>query len=576
MHPSSSEDILYTVRITFLRVANVPVSDIHNLSCDPYIQATLSVPVLSPGDPQGDPGPQTLSYRTHTRHRSLNPEFNSSWIVSGIPKSGFVLSVHLKDEDTGKFDDRLAKSIVQIPPINASKAVLEGDWDSGEMEYKMHKRKGTVMSKVFTCFAVAATLRKVDHRVRLWVHIKVLGRAENQKDRRIYTVGPPRYFRHFSPLIGKYLTANSPDEQPSSSNSHSESTIKPSAFIANRIQLVGPVPQTLRHRYVGFAPFVKLMFKKRGITGMLLHHALHKQHRAIYKWDRNVVWGVIDEDEGRVQHNTKEGVNMENESGGQDGGKARDRKSEASVALAQQFLRMTSHGTKGRIFTYVIMLDGEFRFTETGDQWAIEFLSKHTMHSDVAVEIAYSGEFFVRPLHQSCRRSTPNSNGPPTSDSDNKEEEFDESNPPDDPSCYELVIDNDSGTYRPRADLLPMLRSFLSSPRNFGALGRITALNAFDDRLKKWKEERKKAKKGEKVAQAGSVSSSASSSVSSLSDMGMDGTSQGERVKVGDMRAVVEEDAKRARENDDHDKQAGKEEGEAGKGTSRRCDGPSF
>ena len=31
--------------------------------------------------------------------------------------------------------------------------------------------------------------------------------------------------------------------------------------------------------------------------------------------------------------------------------------------LAKRFLRMTSYGTHGRIFTYVIMLDGEWRFT---------------------------------------------------------------------------------------------------------------------------------------------------------------------------------------------------------------------
>ena len=35
-------------------------------------------------------------------------------------------------------------------------------------------------------------------------------------------------------------------------------------------------------------------------------------------------------------------------------------------------------------------------------------------------------------------------------------------NPPTDPSRYELVIDNDSGTYRPNAAMLPVLASYLA------------------------------------------------------------------------------------------------------------------
>ena len=130
------------------------------------------------------------------------------------------------------------------------------------------------------------------------------------------------------------------------------------------------------------------------------------------------------------------------------------------------------------------------------------------MHSDVAIEIAYSGEFFVRRLRRHKLRQ-PGSNDreerhSAQADSDSGEGDeasddatdngsgLDEEHPPDDPALYELVIDNDSGTYRPRADLLPTLHSYLASPRNLGALGQVTCIQAFDDRLKKWKEGRKR------------------------------------------------------------------------------------
>lgn len=138
---------------------------------------------------------------------------------------------------------------------------------------------------------------------------------------------------------------------------------------------------------------------------------------------------------------------------------------------------------------------------------------------------------------------------------------FDEDDPPDDPSFYELVIDNDSGTYRPRADLLPTLHDYLASPRNFGALGKVTTMDGFDERLKKWKDARKKAKSGETAVQVGlsSSDSSSSSSVSGASSVG-----DGGEVRQGDMKAVLEEDAKRARENDDDDPKAVEEEDRAG------------
>ncbi|CAL1706083.1 unnamed protein product [Somion occarium] len=503
---------------------------------DPYIRAMISAEY---GSSIEDEVPQSITYRTHTERRTLNPTFNDKWIFSGIPISGFTLTMRLNDEDPGNRDDHLGRAVVRLPPEGSE--LTEG-WSSGDMECKIHKRKDSVKSRITTFVAKIATRGEVEHRCRVWISVKVLGRAQNQGDNRLYTVGPHRYFQHFSPLLGSFLGSTKAPAVDIANPS-----LKASTFIANRIQLTGPVPASLRHRYVGFAPFVKAMFKKEGIKGLLLHRALHKQHCSIYKWDKNVVWGVVEgiNEKQDEKHEVNGKTTGDAEYTSEDkGDHTTDHLKEESVAFARQFLRMTSHGTHGRIFTYAIMLDGEWRFTETGKQFSIGLLSKHTMHTDVALEIAYSGEFFVRLLHPHSSEGSDDS-------------------PPDDPSFYELVIDNDSGTYRPSKDLLPVLQSYLSSPSNLGALGKITALDGFDEKLKRWKEKRAEIKAlgtGKGRAIQASLSSSSSSSSDSSSSVSVDGVEGGRKVKESELRAALEEDANRARDNQDEDQVAKEEE----------------
>ena len=204
------------------------------------------------------------------------------------------------------------------------------------------------------------------------------------------------------------------------------------------------------------------------------------------------------------------------------------------------------------------------------------------MHSDIAIEVAYSGEFFIRPLrHHHTSHSHASASDADQEKRRDREHNIrpqddspEERSQPLDPAEYELVIDNDSGTYRPRADLLPVLHSYLSRSDNLGALGRITCLNAFDDELKKWKEERtreKEKKEGhtriERQLSVSSTSSSASraSSVSGLSD---EADREGDgKVTKDDVKKALEEDAKRAKDNDDQDAEAKREEQGEGDGS---------
>lgn len=99
------------------------------------------------------------------------------------------------------------------------------------------------------------------------------------------------------------------------------------------------------------------------------------------------------------------------------------------------------HRVKPAVYTYVISGDDEtFRFSETGAAFFVDFASKHALHSNCAETVRYSGEFHPRP-----QGGWENFNDQ-ISDSD---------------IHWELVIDNNSGTYAPDKALLPVLQSLL-------------------------------------------------------------------------------------------------------------------
>ncbi|QDS72691.1 hypothetical protein FKW77_003149 [Venturia effusa] len=266
-------------------------------------------------------------------------------------------------------------------------------------------------------------------------------------------------------------------------------------FQANQFQFQGPVPQELYHRYVEFKPFVKLMFTSSGIAGWILSKGLHHQHARVYNFDRTTEYGSFPE---------------------------------PSKQSTLKFLDLVHWDKGGRIFTYVLTLDSLFRFTETGKEFGIDFLSKHTMHSDVSIYIAFSGEFFVRRLKHKHRKSpdepgesessTHNQSHPPNTIEDGPPQ----SEPPKDPEHYELVIDNDSGTYRPNADLLPLLKKFLEA--NLPGLHILTLDCQKDaERQQRMKQEQKekKDKEGDHVIyrQHSRGSSISSSDISDLDRM---------------------------------------------------------
>jgi hypothetical protein len=240
------------------------------------------------------------------------------------------------------------------------------------------------------------------------------------------------------------------------------------------------------HRYVEFKPFVKAMFTSSGVRGYILSKALHHQHARVYNFDQATAYG-------RFEEPCKE--------------------------LTQKFLELVHHDQGGRIFTYVLTLDALFRFTETGKEFGIDMLSKHTMHSDVAPYVAFSGEFFIRRLKHHRNPSKEDASKDETHPPNDIDGGPPKGEPPTDPWYYQLVIDNDSGTYRPNAKLLPELKSFFQA--NFPGLHIIT-LDCQEEaekmeQMKKEQRERKK-KEGDQIiyTQLSRSSSMSSSDIEEL------------------------------------------------------------
>ncbi|KAF2842863.1 hypothetical protein M501DRAFT_1005587 [Patellaria atrata CBS 101060] len=437
----------YTVKITFHRAENLPISDISTFSSDPFILAQMntSLPPRHKEDPH-------IRLRTPTIHRSTNPQWNCEWIIANVPSSGFKLKVRVYDEDTADHDDRLGNAHVIVPPF-------EEDWQGIHNQcYKLKKRMGS--KRAYLLRGVAVCLGHAKHMSGfVYISVEVLERTPGEDGGRCYTLGPLWWTKHYSPLLGR-ITGKVDTDLGEKGREKCRS--KSYNFQANQMQLQGPVPAQMYHRYVEFKPFVKAMFTSRGVKGFLLSKALHHQHGRVYNFDHSTEWG---------------------------------RFNEPCREMTLQFLELVHYDRGGRIFTYVLTLDSLFRFTETGKEFGIDMLSKHTMHSDVSIYVAFSGEFFIRRLKHP-RRRLPEEGGhnkehPPEDLWEGADEEA-----PKDPTHYEIIIDNDSGTYRPNAKLLPLLKEFIE--RQFPGL-RVVTLDSQGDaeRMQKMKNEQRERKKEE-------------------------------------------------------------------------------
>lgn len=121
-------------------------------------------------------------------HRTLNPVWESKWRVAGLPRSGFKLTIRLRDEDPGDHDDRLGTVLVR-------ENCLHENLFRDHQEYNVKKTRGSVRSYILT-YVASAVSKHISVHARLYLSIKVIGKTLNQADRRVYTVGPRRCCRN--------------------------------------------------------------------------------------------------------------------------------------------------------------------------------------------------------------------------------------------------------------------------------------------------------------------------------------------------------------------------------------------
>ncbi|KAG7104868.1 hypothetical protein HYQ44_016180 [Verticillium longisporum] len=442
----------FTVRFIFHRAEHLPVADLSTWSSDPFVHATLKTPLVTRHEEDPD-----LTWRSRTIRRTTKPVWGEEWIVANVPASGFTLKCRIYDEDYPDSDDRLGNVTIDVDGISE-------DWQGVPppgREYKVRKRsahKGV--------YLVRALYSGHDHYTpSLW----------------IYTVGPSMSIKHFN---DDYEYADV--EEGCRHVKHAQRY----DFQSNEMQLAGPVPPELYHRYVEFRHIIGSMFTSKGLRGRILSRALHKQHRRVYR------------------HKVTSEIKP---------------LTPCTVEASTELLRLAHYGDGGRLFTYVLTLDGRLRFTETGKEFSIDLLSKHTMHSDVARYVACAGEFFIQRLE---RPHTPSSTfsssfaaaGIPA-DEDRGRARFAnlaisgiDATPANSPSYYQLIIDNESGTYRPDKSILPIFAAYLR--QNFPGLN-IRTMAVGDEELARLKKNQADVKHnrpgGVRIVRMRSPSSSGSS-----------------------------------------------------------------
>ncbi|KAK6510533.1 hypothetical protein TWF506_009638 [Arthrobotrys conoides] len=438
----------YDIRLTVVGASNIAIADLRGTS-DPYIIGKLkNVKGLVPEAGKAS----RVHFRTSTKAKTRDPEWRETWRFGGV-REGTYLKLKLFDEDSKQtLDDKLGS--IKLVLREFENNLLDGLEHTRHIPIRGYKGKKhiQVLTAFFDLCNPEAYLDSPEPHIT--INLQLLPPTYPSK-LSTHLVSPTRYSVHYSPLANLVTTTPSKKNQNTSESQEAppDAASHPStSFKAYKIALVHPPPsETLR--------FHADMSHSKAFDPSKLHyrffrHLVRKQYQNIYGHDNNTVYGAWDDSDDVGQ---------------------------GLVDLLQP--------VENKLFTFVITTNGEWRFCETGDEYKINHLSKHGMHSNGEEKVAWSGEFFIR-FEKDVTEEDVKDAKMYARDGQRAKIDGEKTNVSglQDQGRWKIYLDNDSGTYSPDKEKIATFREFMA--QNLKGI-EVVVKNFKDEGLMQAKKEQK-------------------------------------------------------------------------------------
>ncbi|KAK6511735.1 hypothetical protein TWF481_000641 [Arthrobotrys musiformis] len=439
----------YDIRLTVVSASHIAIADVRGTS-DVYIIGKLkNIKGLIPEEGKAS----RVHFRTSTRPKTRDPEWKETWRFGGV-REGTYLKLKLFDEDgKQKVDDKLGS--IKLVLQDFEKNLLDGLEHTRHIPIRGYKGKKhiQVLTAFFDLCNPEAYMESPEPHITITLQLLPPTYPSNIS---IHLIGPTRYSVHYSPLANLITTTPSKKHQTTTSKSQelpstNPQTHPPTSFKAYKVALIHPPPSKTLQFHADMSH--SKAFDPSKIHYRFLRHLVRKQYQNIYGHDNNTIYGSWDD----------------------------------AKQVGQGLIDLLQP-VENKLFTFVVTTDGEWRFCETGDEYKINHLSKHGMHSNGQEKVVWSGEFFVRFERDVTREDVVDGKmyarsggGQVAIDGQSQQQKYNQGR-------WKIYLDNDSGTYSPDEDKIVVFREFMA--HNLKGI-EVVVKSFKDEGLKQAKKEQK-------------------------------------------------------------------------------------